>query len=59
VSATIFAFPILPGSAKAQVIWGGVVAFALISYFIGSITAKKMSKSVRASFITSQRLDVF
>jgi len=34
-------FPILPGSAEAQVIWGGVVKRLLIAYFIDSIAAKK------------------
>jgi len=34
-------FPVLPGSAKAQVIWGGTVKRLLIAYFIGNISAKK------------------
>jgi len=37
----IFMFPILPGSAEAQVIWGGIVKHNLIAYFIGNISAKK------------------
>jgi len=37
----IFVFPVLPGSAEAQVIWGGVVKHLLIAYFIGNISAKK------------------
>ena len=41
-----FAFPRLPGSAEAQVIWGGIVKCLLIAYFIGNISAKKISKSV-------------
>jgi len=34
-------FPILPGSAEAQVIWGGTVKRLLIDYFIGNISTKK------------------
>ena len=34
-------FPVLPGSAEAQVIWGGIVKCILIAYFIGNISAKK------------------
>jgi len=34
-------FPVLPGSAEAQVIWGGTVKCLLIAYFIGNISAKK------------------
>ena len=33
-------FPVLPGSAEAQVIWGGTVKRLLIAYFIGNISAK-------------------
>jgi len=39
-------FPLLPGSAEAKVIWGGIVKRLLIVYFIGNIYAKKISKSV-------------
>ena len=39
-------FPVLPGSAEAQVIRGGIVKCLLIAYFIGNISAKKISKSV-------------
>jgi len=35
-------FPVLPGSAKAQVIWGGIVMRLLIAYFIGNISAKNV-----------------
>jgi len=34
-------FPVLPGSAEAHVIWGGIVKCLLIAYFIGNISAKK------------------
>jgi len=37
-------FLLLPGSAEAQVIWGG--RRLLIAYFIGNISAKKISKSI-------------
>ena len=37
-----FAFPVLPGSAEAQVIWCGVVKCRLIAYFIGNIPAKNI-----------------
>jgi len=39
-------FCILPGSAEAQVIWGGIVKRLLIAYFIGNISTKKISKSI-------------
>ena len=40
-------FRVLPGSAEAQVIWGGIVKRLLIAYFIGNIYAsQKMSKSI-------------
>jgi len=39
-------FLILPGSAEAQVIWGGIVKRLLIAYFIGNISAEKISKSI-------------
>jgi len=37
-------FSVLPGSAEAQVIWGGIVKRLLIAYFIGNISAKKNIK---------------
>jgi len=42
----IFVFPVLPGSAEAHVIWGGIVECFLIANFMGNISAKKISKSV-------------
>jgi len=39
-------FPVSPGSAEAQVTWGGIVKRLLIAYFIGNIPAQKMSKSI-------------
>ena len=37
-------FRVFPGSAEAQVIWGGIVKRLLIAYFIGNIPAKKIFK---------------
>jgi len=34
-------FPVLPGSAEAQVIWCGIVKCLLLAYFIGNISATK------------------
>jgi len=42
-------FSILPGSAEAQLIWGGSVKHLLIAYFINNISAKKVSKSIHIS----------
>ena len=36
----------LPGNAEAHIIWGGTVKRFLIAYFIGNISAKKISKCV-------------
>jgi len=36
-------FLVFPGSTEAQVIWGGTVKRLLIAYFIGNISAKKIS----------------
>jgi len=33
-------FPVLPGGAEAQVIWGGIVKRLLFAYFIGNISTK-------------------
>jgi len=38
-------FPVLPGSAEAQVIWGGILKYILIAYFIGNISANKHQNS--------------
>jgi len=35
-------FPVLPGSAEAQVIRWGIVKCVLIAYFIGNISAKNI-----------------
>jgi len=53
-------FHVLPGSAEAQVIWGGLVKRLLIAYFIGNICAKKYQNPFMCvKVILSQRWDVF
>jgi len=42
-------FPVLPGSAEAQVIWGGTVKRILVAYFIGNISAKNIKMCSRMS----------
>jgi len=44
-------FPVLPGSAEAQVIWDGIVKCLLIAYryFIGKICAKNITIRSRVS----------
>jgi len=51
-------FPVLSGSAEAQVIWGGIVK-RFIAYFIRSISAKKYwNPFTCVKVIASQRWDV-
>ena len=53
-------FRVLPGSAEAQVTWGGIVKRLLIAYFIGNVSAQKISKSIHVrQVIASQKWDVF
>jgi len=53
-------FPVLPGSAEAQVIWGGIVKSLLIVYFIGNISAKKYQNAFTYVKVNAnQRSDVF
>jgi len=60
VKNAIFVFPVLPGSAEAQVIWSGIVKRLLIAYFIGSTSAKKyQNPSTCVKVIACQRWDVF
>ena len=35
-------FPVFPGSAETQVIWGGILKHLLIAYSIGNISAKNI-----------------
>ena len=52
-------FRVLPGSAAAQVIWGGIVKHLLIAYFIGNISAiKYQNPFMCVKVIGSQRWDV-
>jgi len=46
VKNVIFVLPRFDRSAEAQAIWGGIVKRLLIAYFIGNISAKKISKSI-------------
>jgi len=53
-------FPVLPGSAETQVVWGGTVKRLLIAYFIGNISAKKYQNAFAyIEVIANQRWDVF
>jgi len=53
-------FRVLPGSAEAQVICGGIVKRLLIAYFIRNISAKKYQNPFMCvKVIASQRWDVF
>jgi len=60
VKTAIFVFPVLPGSAEAQVISGGVIKRLLTAYFIGNISAKKYQNPfTTVKVIVSQSWDVF
>jgi len=53
-------FPVLPGSAEAQVICGGIAKRLLIAYFIGNISTKKYQNAFTyVKVIANQRWDVF
>ena len=53
-------FPVFPGSAEIQIIWGGIVKRLLIAYFIGKISTKKCQNPFMCvKVIASQRWDVF
>ena len=49
VKNIIFVFPALPGSAEAQVIWGGIIKCLLIVYFVSNISAKYIKIRSRLS----------
>ena len=56
----IFGFPVSPGSAEAQVKWGGKIKYILIAYFLGNICAKNYhNQTVYVKIIASQMWDVF
>jgi len=53
-------FCVLPDSAVAHVVWGGIVKCLLIAYFISNISAKKYQNPFMCvKVIASQRWDVF
>jgi len=53
-------FPILPGSAEAQVIWGGILKHLLIAYFVSNISDKKYQNLFMCvKVIASHRWDGF
>jgi len=52
-------FPVLPGNAEAQVTSGGIVKHLLIAYFIGNISAKKISKLVNIFKVIASQLERF
>ena len=53
-------FPVLPGGAETQVIWGGRLKRLLIAYFIGNICAKKYQNAFTyVKAMANQRWDVF
>jgi len=53
-------FPVLPGRAETQVIWGGILEHLLIAYFIGNICAKKYQNLFMfVKVIAMHRWDVF
>ena len=53
-------FPVLLGSAEAQVIWGGIVKHLLIAYFIGNISDKKYQNVfMYVKVVANQRWNVF
>jgi len=49
-------FPVLPGSAEAQDIWGGTVKRLLIAYFIGNISAKKFKMRSRCQSYSNPKV---
>jgi len=48
-------FPVLPGSAEAQIILGGTVKSLLIAYFIGNISAKKFQNAFMYVKVTANQ----
>jgi len=58
VTNAIFMFPVLPVSAEAQVISGGIVKRLLVAYFIGNISAKKCQNLFRwVKLVANQRFE--
>jgi len=53
-------FPVFPGSAEAQMTWGGILKNLSIAYFIGNISVKKYQNLIMCvKVIASHRWDVF
>ena len=53
-------FPVFPGSAETQVIWGGTVQRLLTAYFISNISANKYQNAFTCvKVIANPRWDVF
>jgi len=52
-------FRVLPGSAEAQVIWGGTAKRLLIAYFITFLPKKYQNMFMYVKVIANQRWDVF
>ena len=53
-------FPVLPDSAEENVIWGCIVKWVLIAYFMGNISAKKYQNVLTyVKIIAKQTWDVF
>jgi len=44
-----FPVPVLPDSAEAQVIWGGIVKRLLIAFFISNISAQNIKIRLHVS----------
>ena len=59
VKNAISVFPVLPGYAEAQIIWGDTVKRLLIAYFIGNISAKKYENPFICVKVIASQLDVF
>jgi len=60
VKYVISCLRVLPGSAEAQVTWGGIVKRLLIAHFISNISVKKYQNPFTCvKVIASQRCDVF
>ena len=53
-------FPILPGTAEAHIIWGGIVKCVLTAYFMGNISVKRYQNVFNyVKLIAKKRWDVF
>ena len=56
----ISGFPVSPGSAEALVMWGRIIQYILIAYFLDNIYAKNYrNRTMCVKIIVSHRWDVF